>query len=134
MIMYMPANPVNYNNTILYKIEHTTQPELFYIGHTTQFNKAKNRLSTLMKTPATTGKYRRLYNMVSENGGFSEFNYLEVKKFPCSDANEADAEAFKITNEMKRNFEDEKARKEAQRQLTPLKFKYGDNIVFMSPI
>ena len=134
MIMYMPANPVNYNNTILYKIEHTSQPELFYIGHTTQFNKTKNRLTMLLKTPITTGKYRRLYNMVSANGGFSEFNYLEVKKFPCADANEADAESFKITNEVKRKLDDEKAIKEAQRQLIPLKFKYGDNLVYMSPI
>jgi len=129
----MPKGTINYNETIIYKIQHNDNPELFYVGHTTKFSKMKSRINTLMKTPPpTTGKYRQLYEMILNNGGFNEFNFIEVKKYGCNDANEADAEKFKIIADIKNKLDDEKTRKE--RHITPLKYKYGNNVVIMCPM
>jgi hypothetical protein len=143
----MPVKPINYIDTIIFKIEHTTKPDLFYMGHTTQFNKTKNRIKKMMEKP-TAGKYKHLYNMVLHGGGYDEFNFIEVQKFPCSDANEADAQVFslKIDNKMKL-LKNEYLKKEAENktqfsndviikkdaqplriQLTPLKYKHEETV------
>ena len=37
----MPKVPIDYNNTIIYKIEHIEKDDLVYVGHTTNFAKKK---------------------------------------------------------------------------------------------
>ncbi len=37
----MPLNEINYENTVIYKIQHIEKDELLYVGHTTDFTKRK---------------------------------------------------------------------------------------------
>ena len=37
----MPRTPINYANTIIYKIQHIDNDEFLYVGHTTDFTKRK---------------------------------------------------------------------------------------------
>ena len=99
----MPRVSINFQNTIIYKIEHTDKPELFYIGNTTDFTKKKNLHKTAsLKEPK--GMYKSLHQMICENNGFDSFKMTEIKKFPCLDKNEADAEAWRLTVEIKQEL------------------------------
>ncbi len=42
--------------------------------------------------------------MIRENGGWHMFKMIEIKKFPCSDHNEASAEEDKTMKELKANM------------------------------
>ena len=37
----MPRKEINYQNTLIYKIQHIEKEDLIYIGHTTDFTKRK---------------------------------------------------------------------------------------------
>ena len=112
----MPRIPINYAQTVIYKIVSTDKPELCYIDHTTDFNKTKNRIKTMLEKPnKPTGKYNNVWNMVHDNGGWDEFKMLEISKFQCSDKNEADAEVFRTQMQYKmeklnRKFKEDKKR------------------------
>ena len=96
----MPRVNINFQQTVIYKIENTNKPELFYIGHTTDFVKRKN-LHKTASTKEPKGMHKSLHQMIQDNGGFDVFKMLEIKKFSCLDKNEADAEAWRITVENK---------------------------------
>jgi predicted GIY-YIG superfamily endonuclease len=87
-----------YNNLTIYKIQHITNKSLIYIGHTTNF---KSRLSAhkyLWKI-----KTNELYEMIRQNGGFSNFHMSIIKEFSCKKIIELDLEKSNIyhTEEMK---------------------------------
>jgi len=90
----MPAKAINYQNNVIYKIEHVDKPELFYIGVTTEFTKRK-AVHKSLKEPK--GIYKSVHQMIQDNGGFDAFMMIEIKKFPCADKREADAEAWRLT-------------------------------------
>lgn len=96
----MPKKNINYQNTIIYKIEHTDKPEIFSIGHTTDFTTRKNLLKKL-STTVPKGTYKHLIQLFQDNGDWDAFKMIEIKKFPCSDKNEADTEVWKLTVELK---------------------------------
>ena len=54
----MPLNEINYQNTIIYKIEHNENENLLYVGNTTDFTKRKY----LHRTTSTDPK-KRLHNL-----------------------------------------------------------------------
>ena len=98
----MPKTSINFQNTLIYKIEHADNSRLYFIGHTTDFTKAKNKhKNNIMK--GVKGKYSGLYELMSQNGGFDNFKMIEMCKFPCSDNNEADAKAWDIRREIRSN-------------------------------
>ena len=38
----MPKKEINYQNTVIYKIQHTEKDDLIYVGHTTDFKRRKS--------------------------------------------------------------------------------------------
>ena len=38
----MPKTPIDYQTTVIYKIQHIEKDDLLYVGHTTNFTKRKN--------------------------------------------------------------------------------------------
>jgi hypothetical protein len=94
---------VDYSNTIIYKIQHISNEDLIYIGATTDFRHRKSAhksQSNNYNTTTLTGK-TILYKTIKENGGWENFRMIEIKKFPCKDKRESDAEEFKMIQEMK---------------------------------
>ena len=92
----MPRTPINFQNTSIYKIV-TTADIVLYMGHTTEFTKSKCRMKELSyKIDKPKGKYSKLYSDISDAGGWDNIVMVEIEKYPCSDAREADAEVFRL--------------------------------------
>tara|TARA_R110000822_G_scaffold295609_1_gene417847 strand:- start:291 stop:821 length:531 start_codon:yes stop_codon:yes gene_type:complete len=97
----MPRKAIDYSKTIIYKIQHEDNDELLYVGHTTDFTKRKCQHKCSCNCETNSKYNMKIYKMIRENGGWDCFKILEIKKFPCNDANEARAEEDHIMQEMK---------------------------------
>ena len=92
----MPRVSINFQNTSIYKIVSTADIVL-YMGHTTEFTKTKCRMKELSsKVDKPKGKYSKLWSDISDAGGWDKIVMLEIEKYSCSDAREADAEVFRL--------------------------------------
>lgn len=100
----MPKVAMNYQNNIIYKIQHKTIDELIYIGSTTNFVKRKNHHKTSCNNEKYKGYNTKKYVMIRENGGWDMFDMVLVKKYPCNDYLEAFAEEENIRREMNANM------------------------------
>jgi hypothetical protein len=84
----MPRTPTNYSNTLIYKIVcKDLSIDYIYVGHTTSFKDRKRE----HKSRATKLCSFPLYQKINENGGWNNWDMIEIEKFPCNDANEARA-------------------------------------------
>jgi hypothetical protein len=100
----MPKTNVNYENTIIYKIEHLVNKELVYVGSTTNFTKRKCQHKNNCINPNYKKYNYKVYKMIRDNGGWESFQMLEIKKFPCKDKREAEAEEERCRIEMRANM------------------------------
>jgi len=92
----MPKIPIDYSKTIIYRFcckDQNIQHE--YIGHTTSWSKRKDLHKRRVK-----GTYGgTLYQTIRENGGWDNWDMIEVEKYACNDNNEARArEQYWIDN------------------------------------
>jgi len=97
----MPLNEINYQNTVIYKIQHTENDELLYVGHTTDFTKRKSQHKSSCVNEESKKFNIKLYKMIRDNGGWDMFKMIEIIKYPCNDRREAEAEEDRIIREMK---------------------------------
>lgn len=98
----MPKKNINYQNTSIYIIQHADKPELFYVGHTSDFTKRKNQhKTTCISDKSLKGQHKHLHQMIRDKGGWDTFKFLEIEKYPCLDKNMADAECWRLTTELK---------------------------------
>ena len=82
----MPRKPVDYSKTIIYKI--VCKDLLItkcYVGHTTDFTNRKRQ----HKQNCNNKNQLYVYIFINENGGFENFDMIEIEKYPCLDVNEA---------------------------------------------
>ena len=81
-----------YNKSIIYKIEHVTNPELCYIGGTTNFNarKAQHKSRTLNPNDKEHMAYK--YKMIRENGGWDMFRMVALKSVNVNSKRELEME------------------------------------------
>jgi hypothetical protein len=83
----MPKNEIDYSNTIIYKIICKDEKiSDVYVGHTTNFVKRKclhknscNNLNNKLK----------IYNIIRENGGWDNWDMIEIARYNCNDNREA---------------------------------------------
>jgi len=92
----MPKTPTDYSKTVIYKIQHIDKDDLLYVGSTTDFIRRKAEHKRSCKTKKT-----KLYQMIRDNGGWTEFNMVIIKNFCCDNAQEAKSEEDKIIRQMK---------------------------------
>jgi hypothetical protein len=97
----MPVNEINFQNTVIYKIQHIEKEDLIYVGHTTDFTKRKYLHKYHSSKESSKKSSVKVYEMIRSNGGWEMFKMLEVKKFPCNDKREAMAEEDKVMKELK---------------------------------
>jgi hypothetical protein len=83
----MPKNVIDYSNTIIYKIfcndENISD---LYVGHTTNFPKRKYQHK--MSCSNLNNKYK-IYEIIRQNGGWDNWNMIELAKYNCKDHTEA---------------------------------------------
>ena len=100
----MPKQVMNYQNNIIYKIQHKTIDELIYIGSTTNFTKRKNHHKHSCNNEKGVAYNEKKYVMIRENGGWDMFDMVLVKKYPCNDYLEAFAEEERMRRELNANM------------------------------
>jgi hypothetical protein len=86
----MPRLKTNYANTKIYKLvcRDLTVSEI-YVGHTTDFtNRKSNHKSNSINIKHKEYNYK-VYRYIRENGGFLNWQMVEIEKFPCLDEIEA---------------------------------------------
>ncbi len=89
----MPKLPIDYSNTIIYKLVHKEDYDNanIYIGSTSNFVKRKNAHKTVCCNEKSKVYNLKKYQYIRDNGGWDCFNMIEIEKFPCNDGNEARA-------------------------------------------
>jgi hypothetical protein len=81
----MPRLPINYNNTIIYKIVcRDINVKELYVGHTTDFKSRKQLHKYDSKKSMLI-----VYQCIRENGGWDNWDMIEIEKYNCNDFNEA---------------------------------------------
>jgi len=90
-----------YNKSIIYKLEHVSNPELVYIGGTTNFNarKAQHKSRTLNPNDKEHMAYK--YKMIRENGGWDMFRMIPIKEISVDSKRSLEMEEEKVREEYK---------------------------------
>jgi hypothetical protein len=86
----MPNKKVDYLNTVIYNIvcKDLTITDV-YVGHTTDFRSRKSHHKRNCCNPNYRSHHLKVYEYIRSNGGWDNFEMLEIEKYPCGDANEA---------------------------------------------
>lgn len=89
----MPRLPVDYSKTLIYKLVHKEDYDNanVYIGSTTDFRKRKNTHKSNCCNEKSKVYDEKKYQYIRANGGWENWNMIEVEKYPCNDGNEARA-------------------------------------------
>ena len=97
----MPRTAIDYDNTIIYKIQHIDDDTLLYVGHTTDFTKRKSAHKACLNNTNNKAFNYKVYRMIRNNGGWDMFRMIAVKTFACSNKREAEAEEDRVMRELK---------------------------------
>jgi hypothetical protein len=83
----MPKAEIDYSNTIIYKIFCKDESvNDVYVGHTTNFTKRKY----MHKNCCTNLNNKiKIYNIIRDNGGWDNWEMVEIAKYNCKDHTEA---------------------------------------------
>ena len=89
----MPKTAINYLNTIIYKLVHKEDYEdtNVYIGSTSNFIKRRYSHKSCCLNKDDRKYNMRKYQYIRANGGWEEWNMIEVEKYPCVDKREAES-------------------------------------------
>lgn len=88
----MPKVPIDYTNTIIYKIVcNDLNITDLYVGHTTQFTKRRYLHKYTCSNENSKAYNLKVYSTIRENGGWDNWSMIEVEKYVCNDSNEATA-------------------------------------------
>ena len=89
----MPKIDIDYEKTLIYKLikKDAINDENIYIGSTTNFIQRKHGHKTSCNNKKSKKYNFKKYQYIRENGGWDEWNMIEIEKYPCNDDNEARA-------------------------------------------
>ena len=89
----MPKIPKDYSRTVIYKLVHKEDYDNanIYIGSTTNFTKRKSEHKSDSMNKIGVKYNQKIYQFIRDNGGWDNWNMIEIEKYPCFDNNEAKA-------------------------------------------
>jgi hypothetical protein len=88
----MPRLPINYQNTIIYKIVcNDLEIKDLYVGHTTNFTERKRTHKKSCNNKNSKQYNFKVYQIIRANGDWNNWSMIEIEKYPCNDFNEASA-------------------------------------------
>lgn len=83
----MPRLPIDYTNTIIYKIVcRDLEIKNCYVGHTTDFSNRKRRHKCNCKN-----EIQYVYQFIREHGGWVNWDMIMIEQYPCNNLYEASA-------------------------------------------
>ena len=88
----MPKTAINYSSTILYKLccKDLNIKDL-YVGHTTNFTKRKQNHKGRCINENDKKYTLKVYQFIRDNGGWDNWEMIEIEKCSLNDENEAKA-------------------------------------------
>jgi hypothetical protein len=97
----MPRDNIDYSNTIIYKIYcKNNSISDFYVGHTTNFIKRKHEHKISYNKSSNKLK---IYETIRNNGGWENWDIVEIAKYNCKDVSEARIKEHEHLNMLKKN-------------------------------
>jgi hypothetical protein len=86
----MTKQNIDYSKTIIYKIvcKDITIKEV-YVGRTTNFIKRKAVHKSNCSCITSKGYNLYVYEIIRQNGGWNNWDMIEIVKFPCNDTHDA---------------------------------------------
>lgn len=88
----MTLVPIDYSKCIIYKIVCKDLDICeCYIGHTTNFTRRKIEHKSRCNTKTSEHYNQHKYKFIRDNGGWDNWDMIEIEKFCCNDSNEAKA-------------------------------------------
>jgi len=88
----MPKTAIDYSKTIMYKIVcKDLNIKDLYVGHTVSFTKRKCKHSSDCSNDNSKGHNTKVYQFIRANGGWNNWQMIEIEKYNCDDGNEARA-------------------------------------------
>jgi hypothetical protein len=89
----MPRLKIDYSKTIIYKLVKNDDfnNTNIYVGSTIDFTSRKYRHKSRCCNKNDKSYNIKLYQTIRENGGWSEWNMIEIEKYPCNDNREAES-------------------------------------------
>ncbi len=119
----MPRTPMDYSKTIIYKIvcNDLTNKDC-YIGHTTNMAKRKHNHKYVCNNENDNYHNNKLYKIIRQNGGWSNWTMVLVETFPCKDNHEACKRQRELYEELGANMN----RIEADEELDQYNKEYRD--------
>jgi|688.fasta_scaffold416565_2 hypothetical protein len=86
----MPKTTIDYSKTVIYKIVcKDLSVEETYIGNTTDFRRRKSEHKNRCQNSNGKDYHENKYEFIRNNGGWDNWEMIEVEKYPCNDGNEA---------------------------------------------
>jgi hypothetical protein len=112
----MPRISIDYNKTVIYKIvSNDLNITQCYVGHTTDFTRRKSSHKNRCNNEKNKKHHFKVYQIIRENGGFFNWEMIEIEKYPCKDVYEAkkkEREWFEKLNSTLNTNYPERSRKE----------------------
>lgn len=93
--------PNKYHKSIIYKIEHVTNPELIYVGGTCNFSARKAQHKSRTLNPNDKEYNGHKYKMIRANGGWEMFNMIPIKELSVETKRQLEIEEEKVRCEYK---------------------------------
>ena len=86
----MPTKPIDYSNTSIYKL-CCNDPSItdIYVGHTTNFTRRKNEHKRTCTNEDTKAYNFYVYQFIRSNGGWNNWDMIEICRQSCIDGNDA---------------------------------------------
>jgi len=82
--------PIDYSQTIMYRIIcKDLSITNCYVGHTTNFTNRKSHHKDRCIYQIEKAHNSKIYQIIRNNGGWDNWEMLEIEKFPCQNGNEA---------------------------------------------
>jgi hypothetical protein len=86
----MPKTPINYENTIIYKLVCKDVSIIdCYVGHTTDFIRRKQQHKNCCNNQNNRMYCGRVYEFIRNNGGWDCFDMVMIETYPCKNVYEA---------------------------------------------
>lgn len=105
----MAPKVIDYSKSVIYKIEHVDNPELLYVGSTTDFIRRKSEHKRRCKNENGKQYNSKLYQLIRDNGNFDNFKCIVIKEYPCNSKIELIIEEEKYRKELQANLNLNKA-------------------------
>ena len=101
----MTRGKVDYSNGLIYKIccKDKNVKEV-YIGSTTNFRKRKNEHKRACRYENLKKYNYPVYRFIRDNGGWDNWEMIEMEKYPCNDKRELEKKEEQIRSETPNNL------------------------------